>query len=166
MLEKSAHTAKQEILEALVRAGRENSDATVLFHAIVAEQLGLNSTDYKVMSILERLGALSAGEIARYSGLATASVTDLIDRLEKKGFVRRVPDPNDRRRIRVEPVVDRVTAARKFFASAERSLARLYERYPDQDLAVIADFLSRNAERLRAETEKLQGVNMAQPHKP
>jgi DNA-binding MarR family transcriptional regulator len=169
MLEKPALSARQEILEALAQAGRENSDATVLFHAIVAEQLGLNPTDYKVMSILERLGALTAGEIARHSGLATASVTNLIDRLEKKGFVQRVPDPDDRRRIRVEPVVDRVTAARKFFASAQRSLARLYERYPDQDLAVIADFLSRNAERLRAETEKLQDVKrvtVAQPHKP
>ena len=53
---------------------------------------------------------------------------------------------------------DRVKAARKLFASTQRSLARLYERYPDRDLAVIADFLARNAERLRAETEKLQGV--------
>lgn len=114
--------------------------------------------DYKVMSILERLGALSAGEIARHSGLATASVTNLIDRLEQKGFVRRAPDPEDRRRIRVEPVGDRVTAARKLFASTQRSLARLYERYPDRDLAVIADFLARNAERLRAETEKLENV--------
>ena len=41
------------------------------------------------------------------------------------------------------------------FASAQRSLARLFEPYSDRDLAVIADFLGRNAERLRAETAKL-----------
>ena len=72
--------------------------------------------------------------------------------------MRRAPDHDDRRRIRVEPAGDRVKAARKLFASTQRSLARLYERYPNRDLAVIADFLVRNAERLRAETEKLQDV--------
>lgn len=36
-----------------------------------------------------------------------------------------------------------------------RSLAQLYDQYSSEDLAVIAGFLSRNAERLRAETSKL-----------
>ena len=63
---------------------RENSDATVLFHSTMANLLGLHPTDYKVLGILQRLGALSAGEIAQQSGLAPASVTNLIDRLENK----------------------------------------------------------------------------------
>jgi hypothetical protein len=41
------------------------------------------------------------------------------------------------------------------FASTQRSLGRMFEGYSDRDLAVIADFLGRNAERLRAETVKL-----------
>jgi DNA-binding MarR family transcriptional regulator len=107
------------------------------------------------MSVLERLGPMSAGEIARHTGLATASVTNLVDRLERKGFVRRVDDPRDRRRVVVEPVAERVAEAGRLFASTRRSLARLYDDYSDRDPAVIADFLSRNAERLRAETTKL-----------
>jgi len=98
---------------------------------------------------------LSAGEIARRSGLATASVTNLIDRLEQKGFVRRVADPADRRRVMVEAVGERLTSARSLLASTRRSLAQLYDRYSDRDLSVIADFLHHNAERLRAETGKL-----------
>jgi DNA-binding MarR family transcriptional regulator len=127
----------------------------VLFHASLASQLDLHPTDYKALSILERLGAMSAGELARHSGLATASVTNLVDRLERKGFVRRAADPRDRRRVMVEPRVDRVASARRLFASTRRSLARLLEQYSDRDLVVIADFLARNAERLRAETRKL-----------
>ena len=137
--------------------GRENSDATVLFHASVAERLGLHPTDYKTLGIIERLGAISAGEIARHSGLATASVTNLIDRLESKGFVRRVRDEKDRRRVLVQPVLDRISAGRPLFSSTIDSLARLFERYSNRDLAVIADFLGRNAERLRDETRKLSG---------
>lgn len=60
------------------RVRREHSDATVLFHATIAGLLGLSPTDYRVMGLVERLGPLSAGEIARHSGLATASVTNLI----------------------------------------------------------------------------------------
>ena len=108
------------------------------------------------MGVLERLGPLSAGDIARHTGLATASVTNLIDRLERKRFARRVADPRDRRRVLVEARVERVNAARQSFRSPSESLARLFERYSDADLGVIADFLARNAARLRAETLKLR----------
>jgi DNA-binding MarR family transcriptional regulator len=147
---------RAEVLEEFARVGREHSDATVLFHGVMANLLDLHPTDYKTLGILERLGPMSAGEIASHSGLATASVTNLLDRLERKGFVRRVRDVTDRRRVLVEPVMDRLTAGRERFASTRRSLARLVEQYSTRDLAVITDFLARNAERLRAETRKLE----------
>lgn len=135
--------------------GRDHSDATVIFHSTIARRLDLSPTDYKTLGVLQRRGPMSAGEIAKHTGLATASVTSLIDRLESKGFVRRVHDSKDRRRVMVEPAGDRVAGAPRLFASTRQSLARLFGRYSDRDLAVIADFLSRNAERLRAETSKL-----------
>lgn len=147
--------SRSSILERLARVGREHSDATVLFHGTIAGLMGLHPTDYKVLGILERVGPMSAGAIARASGLATASVTDLIDRLEQKGFVRRVRDLRDRRRVVVEPSAYRAAAAGRLFASTRRSLAQLYERYSDRELAVVADFLARNAERLRTETERV-----------
>ena len=146
---------RKEILDELSRVGRVNSDATVLFHSAMASRLGLHPTDYKVLGILERLGPLAAGEIARHTGLATASVTNLIDRLEQKGFVRRVRDEEDRRRVLVEPLSHRLAAGRELFASTRRSLGKLFERYSDEELAVIADFLARNAARLVEETRKL-----------
>jgi DNA-binding MarR family transcriptional regulator len=153
--------ARATILQLLAQVGREHSDATVLFHSTIAGLLGLHPTDYKVLGILERTGPLSAGEIARSCGLATASVTDLIDRLERKEFVRRVRDAHDRRRVLVEPVSERVEGARRLFASTRRSLARLYARYSNRELTVIADFLARNAERLRIETRKVSGTRAA-----
>src|SRR4029453_5253182 len=90
--------SRRALLDALTEAGRAHSDATVLFHAAVADELGLNPTDHKVMSILERRGPLSAGQIPQRTGLATASVTALLDRLETRGVVRRRSDPAARRR--------------------------------------------------------------------
>lgn len=149
--------ARKRILEELARVGREHSDATVLFHASIASLLGLHPTDYKVVGLLERLGPLSAGEVARHSGLATASVTNLLDRLEHKGFVRRVRDTEDRRRVLIELVRDRLSAGRALFGSTIESLSKLFARYSDRELEVIADFLRRNADRLREETRQLSG---------
>lgn len=148
--------ARAEVLVRLARVGREQSDATVLFHARLASALDLHPTDYKTLSVLERLGPLSAGEIARHTGLAAASVTNLIDRLESRGFASRVRDSRDRRRVLVEAVAERIRAARRSLTSPARSLARLYERYSEAELAVIADFMERNAGRLRAETARLR----------
>jgi DNA-binding MarR family transcriptional regulator len=159
MTDENRVPTRHAILQELSRVGREHSDATVLFHATMASLLDLHPTDYKALSLIERLGAMSAGEIAQHSGLAAASVTNLIDRLERRGFVRRVSDARDRRRVMVEPVMDRVMAASGLFASTQRSLGQLYKHYSDQDLVVIADFLRRNAERLRAETKRLDATS-------
>lgn len=149
---------RSELLETLGRAGREHSDATVLFHAMVAERLGLNPTDHKAMSLLERAGPLTAGEIAARTGLATPSVTALVDRLERRGFVRRIRDPEDRRRVIVEPAPEGVAKAAVFFESPRRSLERLFACYTPEELQLILDFLTRSTERLRSETAKLAGA--------
>jgi DNA-binding MarR family transcriptional regulator len=148
-------TPRDKILDRLAKVGREHSDATVLFHSTIAEMMGLHPTDYKVLGILDRAGPMTAGQIARASGLATASVTNLIDRLERKGFARRTRDHADRRRVVVEPAGDRVAAAARLFASTRRSLATLFAQFSDRELTIIADFLERNAERLRVETERV-----------
>ena len=148
---------RRELLDDLTRAGREHSDATVIFHAAVAFRLGLHPTDHKVMSILERHGAMSAGEIAELTGLATGSVTALVDRLEQRGFARRRPDLHDRRRVIVEAVEDGVARFAPYFAARRKSLTRLFSHYTDDELAIILDFLTRSTERLRNDVAKLEG---------
>ena len=149
-------TKRDDLRARLILVGREYSDASVFFHAAMARRLGLHLTDYKTLGVLERVGPMSAGQIAEHTGLATASVTDLLDRLERKGFVRRVDDPADRRRVVAQAVPEKIAAAARGFAPVQRAWGRLYESYAERELAVIADFLERGAELLRTETEKLQ----------
>jgi DNA-binding MarR family transcriptional regulator len=133
----------------LVAALNAHSEAVVLFHSAVAQSMGLDPSAYKTLFLLSRLGPLSAGEIARETGLATASVTDLIDRLVGKGYVSRSHHPTDRRRIVVTLIEDSVTNSRRDFGVPNPSLAELCERYDSAQLELIADFLKRNAQRLR-----------------
>jgi predicted transcriptional regulator len=144
--------SRAELLAQLRRVGREHSDATVLFHSALASQLGLHPTDYKALGVLDRLGPMSAGDLGRHTGLAAASVTNLIDRLVAKGFLRREPDPTDRRRALLHAEIDDLTD-NEFVASWQRSAVQVWQRYSDTELAVILDFLTDTARRLRARTE-------------
>jgi DNA-binding MarR family transcriptional regulator len=137
----------------VLRAGRDYGDATVLFHIQMAARLGLNPTDYKTMSLLSRVERASATDVARHTGLSSAAVTELLDRLERKGFVRRTHDSVDRRRILVRAIPEKVHEAAKLFGPAQADLNRILSLYSPEQLATIADFLRRNADRLTAKLE-------------
>lgn len=92
-----------DVLARFGQLGRELSTMIVLSHSRIAEQMGLSGTDHKCLELAMRAKEpLTAGQIAQLSGLSTGAVTGVIDRLERRGFVRRVRDPHDRRKVLVE----------------------------------------------------------------
>jgi DNA-binding MarR family transcriptional regulator len=149
---------RAELLEKLEMAGRASSVATVMFHTAVAARQGLSASEEKALDLLERSGPLTAGELARQSGLAPASVTGLINRLEHKGFARRIQNPSDRRSILVEVDVERMYArVAPLFADWARSLQELYAGYSDEQLEVILHFLTEAARRQQEATARITG---------
>jgi DNA-binding MarR family transcriptional regulator len=135
--------SRQELLQAVNEAIHESSTLAVFFHTAIAAQLGLGATDTKALFLLSSRGPLTAGEIAQHTGLTTASVTSLIDRLESSGFARRVRDTNDRRRVIVESNETRLSELTQMFGSVQETFAPLLEDYSDEQLATIANFLTR-----------------------
>jgi hypothetical protein len=89
---------RARLLAELETAGRALSTAAVMFHTALSAELGLSASEEKALDLLDRLGPLTAKQLAQHSGLAPASVTGLVDRLERKGFASREPDPTDGRR--------------------------------------------------------------------
>jgi DNA-binding MarR family transcriptional regulator len=148
---------KSELIALLLEEMRETTTVTILFHQAIADRLGMNITDHKCAGILARSGPITAGELARRTGLTTGAITGVIDRLERAGFARRVRDANDRRKVIIEPDPKRIE--RKIvplFDSMGRAAARLYERYTAQELALILDFATRSRAVAEEETRKLQ----------
>jgi DNA-binding MarR family transcriptional regulator len=137
---------RDELRAAVIRASANNSTLAVFFHAAIAEQVGLGPTDEKTLFLLRGLGSLTAGEIAQHTGLTTASVTNLIDRLERKGFVQRVRDLSDRRRVIVQPNDARLAELDQIFSQVVGTFDGVLDTYDDAQLATIADFLDRAAE--------------------
>lgn len=147
---------RAELLKKLEEAGRASSAATVMFHTAVAARQGLSPTEEKALDLLDRFGPLTAGELARRSGLAPASVTGLVGRLERKGYARRVANPSDRRSVLVEVDRERVYARiAPLFAGWSRELEELYDGYSDEQLETILHFLTEAARRQQEATARL-----------
>ncbi|MFI5838645.1 MarR family winged helix-turn-helix transcriptional regulator [Catenuloplanes sp. NPDC051500] len=100
------------------------SAAAVLFHGAVAARVGLSAIEAKTADLIDRLGPLTARQIAAEAGLAPTSVTGLIDRLERKGFARRVPNPADGRGVLVEFVPESRAAFIPYFMDVVGRLQR------------------------------------------
>jgi DNA-binding MarR family transcriptional regulator len=142
-----AMNQREQLIEALDLAGRSIGAAALRFHSRVSELLDISVTEEKALDLLQRYGPMTARELARRSGLAPASVTALIDRLERKGFARRIANPADGRSILIEFDASMVTRFAPFFTEFVGKLHELYERYSDEELALIAEFMNEAAAR-------------------
>lgn len=141
---------RTRLLAALSLAGRKHSDAAVMYHSALAEQVGLGPSEWKTLSLLEREGPLTAGDLSDRSGLAPASVTGIIDRLENAGWVHRTRDPRDRRRVIV--TLDAEATAEKYgfmFAGLARRLEEIYRDYSEEQIELITQVFERVARALR-----------------
>jgi DNA-binding MarR family transcriptional regulator len=142
-------------LDALFAAGRELSAAAVMFHTALAARQGLSATEEKALDLLDRFGPLTGRQLAKRTGLAPATVTGLVDRLEAKGFARRTANPRDGRSILIETVPGRLGELGPLFSDWVQALEELSSHYSDAELAVIISFLTEAASRQREATARL-----------
>jgi len=120
---------------------RANQRATDVVDDLVCELLGVNRTDARCLDILEQDGSMSAGDLAQASRLTTGAITAVIDRLERAGYARRVPDPSDRRRVLVEPTPMAFETANELMAEPMRRLYMpLASRYSEDQLRMFIEF--------------------------
>ena len=109
-----------------------------------ADRIGINATDLNCLNILSFSGHMTAGELARATGLTTASITGVIDRLEEAGYVTRERDPHDRRRVVVTLSLDRAMRnVASVFLPVMRDWRELATRYSNDELRLIVDFYAR-----------------------
>ena len=110
-----------------------------------AERHAIGRTDVRamvaIMAAARRGEALTAGALGRAVDLSSASVTALVDRLERAGHVRRVRDPQDRRRVVLEMSESAMAAGGQFFGGLQRDLVAAMADYSDDELAVVRRFL-------------------------
>jgi DNA-binding MarR family transcriptional regulator len=136
--------SRQQAVERIQPAIRRMIAAIILTNHEVAERLGLGPSDGQFMTLLEQHGPLTPGRLAELSSLSTGTVTGVIDRLERAGYVRRDRDPTDRRKVIVSREEERIQREiAPLYEPQARRLANVLERYSATELETIADFLER-----------------------
>src|SRR5947207_10373569 len=147
-------------LEVAFAAGLRRTGALMqLMGTAAAERIGINATDLNCLNILSFSGHMTAGELARATGLTTASITGVVDRLEEAGFVTRERDPHDRRRVVVQINTDRAMKdVAAIFVPMLRSWREMSARYSCDELRLIVDFYGRMEQVLRDHVTRLRGA--------
>lgn len=148
----------QEIEAAFGTAIRAYQTAFDNFDQACADHLGFNRTDGRCVDLIDQAGGMTAGELAKAANLTTGAVTAVIDRLEAAGVARRVPDPADRRRVRIE-VTPRLWELMEpllgpMLAESEALLAEL----SDEEMSRMTAFLERVIELQARHTERVRSL--------
>jgi DNA-binding MarR family transcriptional regulator len=147
-----------EIVASVIDESRRMSTRTVVFHAAIAERLGLNPSDHKCADLIcNETGPITAGRLAELTGLSTGAITGVVDRLERAGFVSRVPDPEDRRRVVIAGCMERRAAdLRHLFMPMLAGMVSLCEGYSDAELELVTGFMRRCGEMTDARIQALR----------
>jgi DNA-binding MarR family transcriptional regulator len=145
-----------ELIRRVGMAIRRVSAQSVIISEAVAARFAMHPTDLESLDLIVLQGPLSAGALARSTGLSTGSVTALIDRLERAGYVERVADPADRRRVLVRHIAEAVGPIAAVYRTMEGRMGELWSEYSESELATVADFLERSLDLAVVCTETLK----------
>ena len=114
--------------------------SAILFNAKVAEKVGLSPTDMQMITMLQLYGPATPSRLAAATGLSSGGVTVALDRLEKAGYIRRQPNPADRRSLLVALIPSALAKLAGHFQGVSAQMRRLLATMPERDLEVVIRF--------------------------
>jgi DNA-binding MarR family transcriptional regulator len=116
---------------------RKFTRSSLMLQHVIAQKAGLHVTDAECIDFLMEMGPSTAGALAKATRLTTGAITNVIDRLEKAGFVKRGPDPNDRRKVVVSHIPEKKTATSAHYGALARDVQQLLQTYDEDQLALL-----------------------------
>lgn len=150
-------TDREQLIRAVTLEGRNMGTRTLLFHTVVTDRLGLNASDHKCAEIVYgHPTPMTAGRLAELTGLSTGSITGIVDRLEKAGFVRRAADPDDRRRVVIQPTPDRAPNIAHYFLPLGEAMSEVCSTFTNDELTLIIDFMRKAGAAMEQQTQRVR----------
>ncbi len=139
---------------------RDLSAQLSLLNHSVGGRLDLKATDLECLDLITRYGPLSPSALARRAGLHPATMTGILDRLERGGWIDRDRDPADRRGVVVRAARGRGAEVLRLYlvdSGMNTAMDQICADYEDEDLELLIGFLRRTADAGRTAAEKLAG---------
>ena len=139
----SSSQTRDDLIQQLITQFRYVSANSVMFSQVVADKVGLHSTDNECLDFLILNGPSTAGQLSQYTGLTTGAVTAMVDRLIKAGYVRREHSEEDRRKVVIIPNEDKITQEiSPYSLPMGTALVTVCADFSEDELAVIARFIA------------------------
>ena len=146
---------RRRLNAAIKESLRELSIELSLLNHHVGTRVELKDVDLDCLELINRHGPLSPSALARRAGLHPATMTGILDRLERGGWVARDRDPSDRRAVLVRTLRDRSAELFHLYAGMNTSMDQICAGYADTELELLADFLRRTTDAGRDATDEL-----------
>jgi DNA-binding MarR family transcriptional regulator len=151
---------RAELMAAVGQALPTFQDATEKFDEAAAEVLGLNRTDLRALGTVTRGGPVSPSALADATGLSRGAMTTALDRLEKAGYVRRVPDPDDRRGVRVEASPEAMRAVEQIWGPLAAEGETVFRDFTVDELAAVLRCLREATAAQERHVERVRGLKL------
>lgn len=151
----SDNRVNSALLESLTHRLQRYGMRSVLFQQNMAQKIGVSHTDLKSAEILNETGLITAGELSKITGLSTGSVTALINRLEKSGYVKRERNQLDGRKVMIVPIPERQEQIKSHYQSLSMATKELCSAYNEQELILINQFVEEITKIVDKENDRL-----------
>ncbi|MFC5830902.1 MarR family winged helix-turn-helix transcriptional regulator [Nonomuraea insulae] len=122
---------------------------------LVAQRLGVGPTDLLCLHTLNREGPSTAGALSARLGRTTGAITQMVDRLQKAGYVRRRPHPEDRRSVVIEAIPDALGKVAALYTGLDARSRRLMAEFTEDQLAAVHAFLAASHHNAVQESDNL-----------
>jgi len=147
---------RRAVAEAKINLRNLRIELAMLNHR-VGGRAALKDADLDCLDVLVRQGSMSPTELSRLTGIHAATMTGILDRLERDGWIVRNRADGDRRAVVIAPVADRVREIFGHYEGMNSALDHILGDYSESELRIINDFLQRATEAGRRATEDLAG---------
>jgi DNA-binding MarR family transcriptional regulator len=94
----------------------------------------------QIVHVLQLYGPSTPSSLTAWTGLSTGGVTVALDRLQKAGYIRREPNPADRRSLLITLMPVRMRKLTAMYESVESETRKLLETMPQSDLDAVLRF--------------------------
>ena len=137
----AASRERRRTMNQITDSFREMAVVMTVLNLRAGEQVGLRDVELKALDVLMRDGAMSAKALGQRLGMHPATMTGILDKLEKSGWVTRERSPEDRRVVLIQPVRERVGEIVRLFTGMNTTAMELLDRYDTEKLETIAEFM-------------------------
>lgn len=153
--EREAARGRRRSTAAIRESMRALSVQLSLLNHQVSARLALNDVDIDCLDLINRHGPLSPSALARRAGLHPATLTGVLDRLQKGGWIARERDTADRRAVLVRAIRERNGELLQLYSGMNTAMEDICAGYGDAELELLAGFLQRTADAGRDAAEQL-----------